>query len=256
MRCFLFVMVLLGSPAMGLQAEEKSAAKPPPDYCNVELRGTLNIGPHQGEILHPQAFESTSTAGGHKLIFGENKELAAAAKKLDGKKVLIKGHPGTWSPLTAGPPTTFIPFIRVTAIQAADVDQEAAELLKGLTVTGSLTKVIGGFGSPGRPEAGDTFEIEFDQLPREMLKLTAPGGKEATHYIPFAAPLRMVQVKQSEKAEEPRRTAIHLSAADANRKFLVQVIAESPGKGSKVRVYFYEDGGFLGSMAEGEGVLK
>jgi hypothetical protein len=270
MRCLLLVMGLVGSLAMRLQAEEKQPAKPPADYCNVELRGTLEISPNGGELVDVQGIAFSATAGGHNLIFGENKELAAAAKKLDGKKVLINGHPRTWSPLSAVAPTTFIPYIEVTAIKAADEAEEksqvlalsaeeakeATALVKGLVVTGTLTKVIGGLGSPGTPAAGDAFELEFDKLPHLMLKFVTAEANHGTHYIPLPAPLQVVHVKQSAKVDGPRRTAIHLSAKSASNKLLIQVLAESLEKGSKVRIYLYVDSGFLGSMAEAEGVLK
>ncbi len=265
MRCFLLMVGLLGLFALPLQAEEKK----PAEYCKVEIRGTLHFDSEKDELLHIQAIGFRARAAGKNLMFGENKELVALAKKLNGKTVLIHGHLGIWSPLTAGPPKEHVPYIQVTDIKAADdpvklqedkqaaevAAKEAAELVKGLAVTGTVTKAIGNFCSPGRPVAGDTFEFAFDELPQEKLKFTTPDAQ--THYIPLSAPLHVVHVKQQgEKISGPRRAAIHLSATDADRKFLIQVIAESLEKGSKVRIYVYENSGFLGSMAEGEGELK
>jgi hypothetical protein len=150
-------------------------------------------------------------------------------------------------------------FLNSVALCAAGETQEASpdkrELVQGLIVQGTLKQVIGHFNTHGRPEIGDTLELEFDNLPQKMLKLKPQ--KNGSPYIPFSTPLLLTDVKQqSAKLEPPRRAVIHLAAGDANSKFLIQIVAESLERGSKVRIYLYQDGGFIGSMAEAEGVLK
>lgn len=135
------------------------------------------------------------------------------------------------------------------------VKVENADLVKGRTVTGTLKQVIGDFSSHGRPEIGDTFEINLDALPTEAIQLT-PLKKGATSYMPFHAPMTITRVKQVKEATVPRRTVIELSAIDRHDKFVIRILAEDLAKGSKVRVIFYHPQDFLGSMAEAEGVLQ
>ncbi len=132
---------------------------------------------------------------------------------------------------------------------------ENADLVKGLTVTGTLRQVIGDFSSHGRPKIGDTFEINLDILPLEKIKLVPLKIGESS-YMPFHAPLTITRVKQVEEESGPRRTVIELSAIDRHDKFVIRILAEDLAKGSKVRVIFYHPADFLGCMAEAEGVLK
>lgn len=132
---------------------------------------------------------------------------------------------------------------------------ENADLVKGLTVTGTLRQVIGDFSSHGRPKVGDTFEIDLDALPKEMIKL-APLKKGGISYTPFHAPMVLTLVRQVEEPTVPRRSVIELSAIDRHDKFVIRILAADLAKGSKVRVIFYHPADFLGSMAEAEGELK
>lgn len=133
---------------------------------------------------------------------------------------------------------------------------ENVDLVKGLTVTGTLKQVIGDFSSHGTPKIGDTFELNLDTLPKEKIQLT-PLKKGASSYMPFHAPVAITRVKQVKEKSGPRRAVIELSAIDDHSKFVIRIMAEDLAKGSKVRVIFYRPADqFLGSMAEAEGVLK
>src|SRR5690242_20207620 len=92
-------------------------------------------------------------------------------------------------------------------ISSAEETQEAPphqrDLVQGLIVQGTLKQVIGTFNTHGRPEIGDSLELEFDNLPQKMLKLKP--AKNGTPYIPFSAPLIVTQVKQATQVEPPRR---------------------------------------------------
>lgn len=137
---------------------------------------------------------------------------------------------------------------------------EHLELVKGLVVAGTLKQVIGTFSSYGTPSVGNTFELDLSKLPAEKLVFTRIpddlSSRSGPSYIPFSAPMTIEQVRRGRAVTGPSRTAIQLSARDAHGKFLIQIITEGLEKGSKVRIGFYKEGGFLGSMAEGEGVLK
>ncbi len=137
---------------------------------------------------------------------------------------------------------------------------EHMELVKGLVVAGTLKQVIGTFSSYGTPSVGNTFELDLSKLPGEKLVFTripdASSNRSGPSYIPFSAPMAIEEVRRGSSVTGPTRTAIHLSARDAHGKFLIQIITDGLEKGSKVRIGFYKEGGFLGSMAEGEGVLK
>lgn len=143
--------------------------------------------------------------------------------------------------------------------QPANVDPAAkvenADLVKGLTVTGTLKQAIGDFSSHGIPKVGDTFEINFDDLPKQKIELT-PLKNGETSYMPFHASLAVSRVKQVKKETVPRRTVIELSAIDRHDKFVIRIMAEDLAKGGKVRVIFYHPADTIGSMAEAEGVLK
>lgn len=138
---------------------------------------------------------------------------------------------------------------------------ENIAILKGLIVTGALTKVIGSFNTFGRPSAGNTFEIDLTILPKEKIQFTRNPADPSAHagphpsYIPFLAPLIIEEVLRRPGTKDDH-AVINLSARHASGKFLIQVLAESLEKGSKVRILFYQDVGFIGSMAEAEGVLK
>lgn len=137
---------------------------------------------------------------------------------------------------------------------------ENADLVKGLTVTGTLKQVIGSFNSFGIPNIGNTFEIDLSNLPKEKITFTRPKDSADSglgpSYMPFHAPMSITRVQQVKKATGPRRSVIELSAIDRHDKFVIRIMAEDLAKGSKVTVIFYHPHDFLGSMAEAEGVLK
>lgn len=149
-----------------------------------------------------------------------------------------------------------------TTTPAKVTSPKDATLVEGLVVKGALTQVIGYFVTYGRPSVGNTFEIDLSNLPKEKMEFTRNAEDRSGHsgpypsYIPFSVPLMIERVRQEEPVAKPGRAVIHLSANDGGRKFLIQVQADSLEKGSKVRVLFYQDGGFIGSMAEAEGVFK
>jgi hypothetical protein len=121
MRCFLLMLGLLSSFSYSSWAgDEKQPKKAPSDYIKVEIRGRLNIGADQQELVDRQALQFGATILDMGLIFGENKELAALAKKLDGKTALVNGYLRRWAPLTAGPPTHYVSYVEVTALKAAE----------------------------------------------------------------------------------------------------------------------------------------
>jgi hypothetical protein len=100
--------------------EKKQSVKPPADYFKVEIRGTLRVMEGRHELVSTQALEFTALVLDTGLIFGDDKDLVALAKNLDGKKVIISGHLRKWSKLTAGPPTQFVHYVQVTALKAAE----------------------------------------------------------------------------------------------------------------------------------------
>jgi hypothetical protein len=121
MRRFILMFGLFASLAVSTSAGDKNKpAKAPSDYIKVEIRGTLQILANEHELVHVQGLEFTATILGTGLIFGDNKELAALSKKLDGKTVLINGYLRRWSRLTAGPPTHYVHYVEVTALKAAE----------------------------------------------------------------------------------------------------------------------------------------
>src|SRR4051812_4125191 len=74
--------------------EKKESKKAPPHYLKLEVCGELRIGGRGEDVLSGELIEAlgkqgvnaTVVVGGISmgLIFGENKELAALAKTLDG----------------------------------------------------------------------------------------------------------------------------------------------------------------------------
>jgi hypothetical protein len=283
-RVILAIVLLCFLTLPARAAEAPPAAKPPANYFRVEIRGTLKIAGDGHELVDLQGIAFAANVLGTGLVFGDNRDLLARAKTLDGKKVLIRGDLQRWSPLTAGPPTHYVTYVAVTALEAApagdaggkpppaewnraaeakaEAEKEAAQTaavvaqLKGLVVSASLKQSIGSFSSFGAPAVGNSFEIDFDKLPTEKLTLTAAEPGHGSHYIPFSGPLRIEYAKQGKKVTGPARTVINLSAGTAGSMFRIQVLAEGLEKGSKVRVILYRDSGFAGSMAEGEGVVK
>ena len=93
MRSFMVVIGLLGSMVLPSRAgDEKQPLKAPPAYFKVEVRGTVRVtkdppGAFEPLKLASQSVNATIESSGVRmsLDFGENKDLAALAKTLDGK---------------------------------------------------------------------------------------------------------------------------------------------------------------------------
>jgi hypothetical protein len=117
----MLVVGLLCSMAIPSSAQDKKQpAKPPAPYFKVEIRGKLSVVEGGQELVDPQGIGFSATVLGTGLVFGDNKELAALAKKMDGKTVLINGTLEKWAPLTAVRPSHYITYVRVTALKAAE----------------------------------------------------------------------------------------------------------------------------------------
>jgi hypothetical protein len=128
--------------------------------------------------------------------------------------------------------------------------------LHGLVVSATLNQVIGTFHSHGRPEIGDSLEIDLRAPPKEKLNLTPAEANRGPHYIPLAVPLKIQRVKYG-AGSKATYTSIDLeSADDTHGKFRVRIIASGREKGSAVHITLFYDGDFIGSMAEGVGKLK
>jgi len=123
--------LVLSMAVPSLADDKKEPPKAPPTYFKVEVRGTLRVA-DQAEVvsaslaqeLAKQSVHATIvTSGmGMSLAFGDNKELAALAKKLDGKAVLISGdlRRAYEGPISGLFPPRYDDFIQVTALKAAD----------------------------------------------------------------------------------------------------------------------------------------
>ena len=120
MRFMLMLGLLCSHCVPSWAGDKKQPGKAPSDYFKVEIRGTLRVVADGQELMDRQGIEFNATILGTGLIFAENKELAALAKKLDGKTVLINGYLRRWSQLTAGPPTHYVHYVEVTALKAAE----------------------------------------------------------------------------------------------------------------------------------------
>jgi hypothetical protein len=139
---------LLSSMALPSRAgEEKEPPKAPPPYFKVETRGKLRIekgtpGSFEPLKLVKQPVRATVFASGigMALDLGDDKELAALAKKLDGKAVLIvgelvraaekelSGYPSrefepriaVEPPHSRHPRVRFVDYIKVTSLKLAE----------------------------------------------------------------------------------------------------------------------------------------
>jgi hypothetical protein len=131
--CTLATAALLGllSPqALPTWADDKKGPpKAPTASFKVEVRGTLRVtdkvevvSATLAQELAKQPVNATLTGWGMHLAFGGNKELAALAKKLDGKAVVITGHlqRAYEGPISGLFPPRFDDYIRVTALKAAE----------------------------------------------------------------------------------------------------------------------------------------
>jgi predicted FMN-binding regulatory protein PaiB len=109
--------------------DKKEPPKAPTTYFKVEVRGTLRVtdkvevvSATLAQELAKQPVNATITGWGVYLAFGDNKELAALAKKLDGKAVLIGGElrRAYEGPISGLFPPRFDDYIQVTALKAAE----------------------------------------------------------------------------------------------------------------------------------------
>jgi hypothetical protein len=131
--------------------------------------------------------------------------------------------------------------------------------LSGLIVTGAMKQIIGTFSTYGHPAVGDTFEIDLTNLPKEKIEFMRDSSKARSGnyppYIPFSAPLNVERVDKRGKGDGT--SIILLSSRGSSSILLIQVRAEEMGKGSNVRIYFYQETyGRIICMAEADGVLK
>jgi hypothetical protein len=132
MRRFVLGLGLLLSVALPSRADDaKAPPKAPPAYFKVEVRGTLRVVEKVELVsdtlrkgLAGQLVNATVTTPGVVLYlaFGDNKELATLAKKLDGKAVLIRGElrRAYEGPISGLYPPRFDDYVYVTALKAAE----------------------------------------------------------------------------------------------------------------------------------------
>jgi hypothetical protein len=132
MRCFMLVLGLLLSMALPSWADaKKEPPKSPTGYFKVEVRGTLRVADKVEVVsatlaqeLAKQPVNATIAISGMAmhLAFGDNKELAALVKKLDGKAVLITGElrRAYEGPISGLYPPRFDDYIQVTTLKAAE----------------------------------------------------------------------------------------------------------------------------------------
>jgi len=125
MRRLVLVVGLLCSTVLPARSDDKKEPpKAPPDYCKVEVRGKLGVADTADELsldVPEMAKQPVQmTIRGMRLAFGDDKDLAALAKKLDGKTVVVTGELGQWSPRTAARSPVVVSYIRVTTLKAAD----------------------------------------------------------------------------------------------------------------------------------------
>lgn len=132
MRYFMLVVGLVLSMARpSLADEKKEPPKAPPTYFKVEVRGKLRVADQEEvvsaslaqELAKQPVHATIVTSGiGMSLDFGDNKELAALAKKLDGKAILINGdlRRAYEGPISGLFPPRYDDYIQVTALKAAE----------------------------------------------------------------------------------------------------------------------------------------
>jgi hypothetical protein len=147
MRWPLVVFGLFGASALPSGAQDKQPpGQSPPAYFKVEVRGTVRVAKAPGsfeprELTTQPVWASIRTPGATMgLDFGGNKELAALARTLDGKTVLVGGElrravgtelsgypdldvdqrPTAGPPLSTHPRLRFVDYIRVTTLKAAE----------------------------------------------------------------------------------------------------------------------------------------
>jgi len=103
-------------------AELKKAGES--DYIKVEIRGKLRVTDKQQVALEIEELAKEPVyASVHdmRLAFGEDKELADLAKKLDGKTVIVSGSLARVpAERIAVKPTNYLSYIKVTELKAAE----------------------------------------------------------------------------------------------------------------------------------------
>lgn len=123
-RLVLAVGLLCATALPARLADQVQPPKAPPDYFRVELRGKLGVAETaDGLALDvPEMAKQPAQVSVHgmRLAFGDDKDLAALAKKLDGKTVVVTGELGQWSPRTAARSPVVVSYIRVTTLKAAE----------------------------------------------------------------------------------------------------------------------------------------
>ena len=128
--------------------------------------------------------------------------------------------------------------------------------LKGFVVSATLKQSIGNFSCYSQIAIGDRFELDLDHLPVKALELIPAKPDAERHSLPFRAPL---QIDRAYRWTGEKTSVIEISEAanaTAPRECRILVVAQSLEKGSTVWVRIYVGGGFIGSMAQAEGVLK
>jgi hypothetical protein len=130
MRCFMLVLGLLATALPSRAQDKKEPPKAQATYFKVEVRGTLRLAEKVEVVsetlrqeLAKQPVNATTAPSGMSmyLLFGDEK-LAALAKKVDGKAVLISGElrRAYEGPISGLFPPRFDDYIYVTALKAAE----------------------------------------------------------------------------------------------------------------------------------------
>jgi hypothetical protein len=131
MRCFVLVLGLLSATALPCWAEDKKEApKGRPTYFKVEVRGTLRLADKVEVVsetlrqeLAKQPVNATIAPSGMGMYLRfSHEKLAALAKKLDRKAILISGElrRAYEGPISGVFPPRFDDYIYVTALKAAE----------------------------------------------------------------------------------------------------------------------------------------
>jgi hypothetical protein len=130
MRCFMLVLGLLATALPSRAQDKKEPPKAQATYFKVEVRGTLRLAEKVEVVsetlrqeLAKQPVNATTAPSGMSmyLLFGDEK-LAALAKKVDGKAVLISGElrRAYEGPISGLFPPRFDDYIYVTALKVAE----------------------------------------------------------------------------------------------------------------------------------------
>jgi hypothetical protein len=139
-----------------------------------------------------------------------------------------------------------------------------ASELDGLSVRGTMKQIIGTFDSYGIPQIGDNFELNLTNLPQGKISFTRLHDPQNTFlaYVPFGGSLAVQKVEIVAKSGSigwsKGCAIIHLTTdMTIGEKFMIEIWVGELKKGSLARIYIYKASrGYIGSMAEAEGVLK